>query len=107
MAVARFDVYLVSLDPTVGAEIRKTRPCLVVSPDQSNRTLRTVLVAPLTSGGRPYPTRVACDFGGHHSMIAIDQMRAVDIRRLVRRLGTIDEATADVVLRVLAATFAR
>ena len=107
MALARFDVYLVSLDPTIGSEIRKTRPCLVVSPDEANRTLRTVLVAPMTTNGRLYPTRVACEFAGQEGMIALDQMRAMDRARLVRRLGAIDEATAEAVLHVLATTFAR
>ena len=83
----RFDVFLIGFDPTVGREIRKTRPCLVVSPDEMNRHLGTVLVAPMTTGGQAYPTRVACRFRGKSGFIALDQIRAVDRARLVRRLG--------------------
>lgn len=103
----RFDVFLVALDPTVGSEIRKTRPCVVVSPDALNRPLRTVLVAPMTSGGRAYPFRVACTFGGTDGQVALDQMRTVDRSRLVRHLGQMDAETADAVLDRLQAFFAR
>src|SRR5258707_10220184 len=93
MAVNRFDVYLINLDPTVGSEIRKTRPCLVVSPDEMNHHIRTVIVAPMTTKGRSYPTRVRCRFGGKTGQVVLDQMRAVDTARLVRRLGRIDQRT--------------
>src|SRR2546428_13102826 len=82
----RFDVYLLNLDPTVGSEIRKTRPYAVVSPDDSNRHIATVLVAPLTKQGKDYPTRVKCQFQGKEGRIVLDQLRAVDKMRLVRRL---------------------
>ena len=106
VAVNRFEVYLVNLDPTVGTEIRKTRPCLVVSPDEMNRHIRTVIVAPMTTKGRPYPTRVRCRFRGKTGQIVLDQMRAVDTARLVRRLGRIDRRTGDAVLALLQEMFA-
>jgi mRNA interferase MazF len=106
MVVQRFDVYLVNLDPTVGSEIRKTRPCLVISPDEMNRWIRTVIVAPMTTKGRPYPTRVACEFQGKQGQIVLDQIRTVDKRRLVRRLGSVDEITRVSVLATLAEMFA-
>ena len=99
VSVRRFDVYLVSLDPTVGAEIRKARPCVIVSPDESNDTLNTVVIAPLTSTLHSYPTRIRLRFQGKNGEIAIDQMRAVDKRRLIRRLGAI---TADTQKRLTA-----
>lgn len=103
----RFDVHLVELDPTAGSEIRKTRPCLIVSPDEMNRHLRTVMIAPMTSVRRPYPTRVDCSFQKVQGQVALDQLRAVDRRRLVKRLGTIHPATQDKVLDVLREMFAR
>ena len=106
MAVNRFEVYLVSLDPTVGSEIRKTRPCLVVSPDEMNHHIRTVIVAPMTTKGRPYPTRVRCRFGGKTGQVVLDQMRAVDQARLLRRLGRIDRRAGSAVLAVLQEMFA-
>lgn len=101
VAVNRFEVYLVSLDPSVGSEIRKTRPCLIVSPDEMNRHIRTVMVAPMTTKGRPYPTRVRCRFGGKTGQVVLDQLRTVDIARLVRKLGRIDKRTGSAALAVL------
>lgn len=106
MVVKRFDVYLISLDPTIGSEIQKTRPCLVTSPDEMNRFIRTVIVAPMTSQGTSYPTRVACRFQGKQGQIALDQIRTVDKTRLVRRLGRIDKQTQTEVLSVLSEMFA-
>jgi len=106
VVVRRFDVYLVSLDPTVGTEIQKTRPCLIVSPDEMNQYIRTVMVAPMTTRGRHYPTRVLCEFQGKQGQIVLDQMRTVDKSRLVRRLGRLDEATQQEVLAVLQEMFA-
>jgi len=105
-AVSRGDVYLVALDPTRGREIRKTRPCLIVSPDELNHHLRTVIVAPMTTAGRPYPWRPPCRFGGRAGRIALDQLRAVDTERLVRRLGRMAAPTLDVTLGVLQEFFA-
>jgi len=106
MAVNRFDVYLVTLDPTVGSEIRKTRPCAVVSPDEMNHHIRTAIVAPMTTKGRPYPTRVACRFKAKDAQVVLDQLRTVDQARLARKLGRLDAATARRVLSVLAEMFA-
>lgn len=107
MVVSRFEVYLVNLDPTIGSEIQKTRPCLVVSPDEMNRWIKTVIVAPLTTGGQTYPTRVACTFECKTGQIVLDQIRTVDKSRLVRRLGQIDEQTQSEVLDILADLFAK
>lgn len=106
MVVRRFDVYLANLDPTVGSEIQKTRPCLIVSPDEMNRYVRTVIVAPMTTKGRPYPTRVACSFEGKEGQVVLDQLRTVDKTRLVKRLGSIGDRTQEEVLSALAELFA-
>jgi mRNA interferase MazF len=104
-AIRRGLVYLVDLDPTRGSEIRKTRPCLVVSPDELNGRLRTVIVAPLTSSGKPYPFRVSCHFAEKDGFVVLDQLRTVDQMRLVKSLGSIDEATLAQVFDVLAEMF--
>lgn len=106
MVASRFEVYLVRLDPTEGREIRKTRLCLVISPDEMNRHIDTVIVAPMTTRGRPYPTRVAARFKGKTGQIVLDQIRTVDKARLVRRLGRIDDESAESVLALLAEMFA-
>lgn len=93
-APQRDEVWLVSLDPTRGAEIQKIRPCLVVSPDETNESLRTVIVAPMTTVKRSYPTRVAVRFQGKSGQIALDQLRSVDRQRLLQRLGTISPSAA-------------
>jgi mRNA interferase MazF len=105
-AVVRFEVYLVDLNPTVGAEIRKTRPCVVVSPDEMNRHISTVIVAPMTTKGRPYPSRVPCTFRGKAGQIVLDQLRTVDKARLVRRMGQLSRQTQKDVIRALAEMFA-
>jgi mRNA interferase MazF len=106
MVVKRFDVYLINLDPTVGSKIRKTRPCLVISPDEMNRFIRTVIVAPMTTKGAQYPTRVTCKFQGKQGQVVLDQIRAVDKARLVRRLGKVSQQTRAEVLSVLNEMFA-
>ena len=106
MGIARFDVYRVELDPSVETEIRKTRPCLVVSPDEMNRHIRTVIVAPMTTKGRPYPTRVACRFQGKQGQVVLDQIRTVDRTRLVEKLGRLDKKTGTKVLSLLQEMFA-
>jgi mRNA interferase MazF len=106
MVVERFEVYLVNLDPTVGSEIQKTRPCLVISPDEMNRRIATLIVAPMTTKGRAYPTRIPCNFRGKEGQIVLDQIRTVDKSRLVRRLGTIEKTIQIEVLSVLAEMFA-
>ncbi len=104
--IKRFDVYLVSLDPTRGSEIKKTRPCVVVSPDEMNKHIRTVIIAPMTTKGKSYPTRVSCVFDGKKGQIVLDQIRTVDKTRLIKHLGTLDQVTAASVLQVLQSIFA-
>jgi mRNA interferase MazF len=106
MVVKRFDVYLVNLDPTVGSEIRKARPCLIISPDEMNQHIATVIVAPMTSKGRDYPTRVNCTFKGKKGQVVLDQIRTIDKIRLHQKLGTLDKKTQTGVLSVLAELFA-
>jgi mRNA interferase MazF len=104
--IRRFEIHLVALDPTQGSEIRKTRPCVVVSPDEMNRHIRTVIVAPMTTASRPYPTRVPVRFQGKDGQIALDQIRTVDKSRLTRRLGSLPSAvqrkTADTLVEMFA-----
>ena len=102
--VNRFDVHLVQLEPTRGSEIRKTRPCLVISPDEMH-SLRTVIIAPMTTKGRAYPSRVPVEFQGKHGFIVLDQIRTVDRERLVKKLGQIDVTTGAAVLSVLQEMF--
>ena len=104
--VSRFDVFLVNLDPTIGSEIKKTRPCLIISPDEMNRHIRTVIIAPMTTKGRPYPTRVTCRFKGRSGQVVLDQIRTIDKERLMKKLGRIDRRAAEAVLLVLAEIFA-
>ena len=107
MVIARrFDVVLAQLDPTRGSEIRKTRPCVVVSPDELNQALRTVIVAPMTTGGRAYPWRVPVSFDRRDGHIALDQLRTIDGVRVIRILGRLDDGTAERTLQVLAELFA-
>lgn len=102
----RGEVYLVALNPTRGREIRKTRPCVVVSPDELNEHLRTLLVAPLTTGGHPYPFRVPCRFQERQGHIVLDQIRAIDTSRLIQPLGGIPPVTLTAVLQTLREMFA-
>ena len=104
--VSRGDIFLVELNPTRGSEIRKTRPCVVVSPDELNAHLRTFIVSPLTTGGHPYPFRVNCRFEGKDGHVDADQLRTVDRDRLVKRLGRLSETTLNELLGVLQAMFA-
>jgi len=106
VGVSRFDVFLVDLDPTIGSEIRKSRPCVVVSPDEMNRYVRTVVVAPLTTSGRPYPSREQTHFAGKDGQVVIDQLRTVDKGRLAQRLGALEPREAATVLEVLREFFA-
>ena len=101
----RFDVYLINLDPTVGREIKKTRPCLIISPDEMNEYLSTVIVAPMTSRLRNYPSRVTCIFQGTEGQIVLDQIRTVDKIRLIKKLGVIDDQSQYEVIQVLQEMF--
>ena len=105
--ISRGDIVIVNLDPTVGGEIQKTRPCVVVSPDELNWNLRTYIVAPMTTGGFSYPFRVPCRFKGKSGHIVLDQMRTIDRNRLVRPLGKLSESTLANVLETIQEMFAR
>ena len=106
MVVNRFDVYLINLDPTVGSEIQKTRPCLIISPDEMNRHIQTVIVVPMTSAGKKYPTRVSCTFKKKKGQIVLDQIRTIDKTRLIKKLGSINPETQLDVISVLQRLFA-
>lgn len=106
MVIPRFEVYLVDLDPTVGSEIQKSRPCLVISPDEMNAHIATLIVAPMTTRGRDYPTRVPCQFQGKDGQIVLDQIRTVDKSRLMKKLGVISLEAQKQVLVTLAEMFA-
>jgi mRNA interferase MazF len=106
MEVKRFEVFVVALDPTVGREIRKSRPCVVISPNEMNAWISTVIVAPMTTKGRNYPSRVSCTFKGKQGQIVLDQIRTVDKSRLVKSLGRIDSRAATQILSILGEMFA-
>ena len=106
MVVKRFDIFLVNLDPTIGSEIRKARPCLIISPDEMNNFIATVIIAPMTTKGRDYPTRVPCTFKRKSGQIVLDQIRTVDKIRLIKKLGTIDVDTQEKIFSTLAEMFA-
>jgi mRNA interferase MazF len=106
VVVKRFEVHLVNLDPTIGSEIKKTRPCLIISPDEMNRHINTVIIAPMTTKGKSYPTRVECKFQGKQGLIVLDQIRTVDKQRLVKRLGKVTSAIQADVLKILGEMFA-
>lgn len=105
-AVNRFEVYLINLDPTQGSEIKKTRPCVVISPDEMNRHIRTVIIAPMTTKGRNYPTRVNCTFEKKEGQVVLDQIRTVDKSRLIKRLGVLANSTREEILHILSEMFA-
>lgn len=104
--IRRFQVFLVNLDPTIGSEIKKKRPCLVVSPDEMNQHIRTVIIAPMTSKGRNYPTRINCTFQSVSGQIVLDQIRTIDKSRLVKKLGTISSSAQKKVIAGLVEMFA-
>jgi len=106
MVANRFDVYLINLDPTIGSEIKKTRPCVIISPNEMNRHIRTVIVAPMTTAGKEYPTRIPCVFQKKKGEIVLDQIRTIDKTRLARNLGTLDSETQVKVISVLQRLFA-
>lgn len=106
LVVSRFDLYLVSLDPSRGHEIHKTRPCVIISPDEMNSHIGTVIVAPMTTKGRDYPTRIPLTFQRKKGQVVLDQIRTVDKTRLVKRLGKLDTNTAAKTLAVLQEMFA-
>ena len=107
MVVRRFNVFLVNLEPTIGSEIQKTRPCVVISPDEMNQHIATVIVAPMTTKGKKYPTRIGCQFKGKSGQIVLDQIRTIDKTRLVKKLGQITQDEQKRVLDTLAEMFSR
>jgi mRNA interferase MazF len=104
--VKRFDVFLVSLDPTIGSEIKKTRPCVIVSPDEMNAYIQTVIIAPMTTKGRDYPTRIQLTFQGKRGQIVLDQLRTIDKTRLAKKIGTISDMTSKKLCATLQEMFA-
>lgn len=105
MEVSQYDIFWVNLDPTVGSEIRKTRPCIVISPDEINTNIRTVVVAPLTTVSRNYPTRIPVVIGGKKGWIVIDQIRTIDKIRLQKKIGSAGQQTAIKIKQVIKETF--
>jgi len=101
MVVNKYEVHLIDLDPTKGHELQKTRPCLIISPDEMNRNIGTVIIAPMTTKSHNYPTRVELEFQGKNGWIVLDQIRTVDKTRLIKKLGTIEEKTIQEVKNVL------
>jgi mRNA interferase MazF len=91
MVIRQYEVYLITLDPTVGHEIKKARPCLIISPDEMNKNISTVIIAPMTTQSRFYPTRIPLKFTGKEAWIVLDQLRTVDRKRLIKKLGEIDQ----------------
>jgi len=106
MEINRFEVHLVNLDPTVGHEIKKTRPCLIISPNEMNHNISTVIIAPMTTKGRNYPTRISCSFQGKNGQIVLDQIRTIDKRRLVKKIGLISKNAQTKTLNLLHEMFA-
>lgn len=107
MVMSRFDIFLVNLDPTIGSEIRKSRPCVIISPEEMNKYLNTILILPMTTVRRNYPTRITCRFKGKTGEIVLDQIRAVDKARLIQKLGTLNEELQNEVLIALQEMFSR
>jgi len=105
MVINRFEVYLVNLDPTLGSENQKTRPCLIISPDEINHHIATVIIAPMTTKGRDFPSRVKCTFEGKDGQIVLDQIRTVDKIRLVKKVGKISDDAQKEVLTILMEMF--
>ena len=107
MEIKRFQVYLINLDPTIGHEIKKTRPCLIVSPNEMNLNIGTVIVAPMTTKGPNYPTRVMSSFQDKKGQVVLDQIRTIDKKRLIKKLGSIDSKSQNKVLDILQEMFAK
>lgn len=102
---SRFEVYFVNLDPTIGSEIKKTRPCVIISPNEMNHNISTLIIAPLTSKLKNYPTRVPCKVEGKQGQIVLDQIRTVDRSRLVKKIDTLNKTTQKKVLNILKEMF--
>ncbi|MCX6170852.1 MAG: type II toxin-antitoxin system PemK/MazF family toxin [Ignavibacteriales bacterium] len=102
---SRFEIYYVNLDPTIGSEIKKTRPCVIISPNEMNHHISTVIIAPLTSKLRNYPTRVPCKVEGKQGQIVLDQIRTVDKVRLVKKINTLNKISQSKILSILKEMF--
>ncbi len=107
MEYKRFEVYFVNLDPTIGSEIKKTRPCVIISPDEMNRNINTLIVAPITSKLRKYPTRIGCKIEGKQGQIVLDQIRTVDKIRLIKKVDKLNKKIEEYVIKILAEMFSR
>src|SRR3972149_4287288 len=105
LVISRFDIYLINLDPVIGHEIRKTRPCVIISPDEMNQHIGTVIVAPMTTKGRDYPSRIPLTFKRKKGQIVLDQIRTIDKTRLVKRLGKLDKNVSAQTLQILREMF--
>jgi len=105
MIVQQYDVFIVNLDPTVGREIKKTRPCVIISPDEMNRYLDTVVIAPITSQSKNYPTRVMIDLEGQKNWVVIDQIRTIDKSRLTKNIGSLSQKETSTIKHVIRETF--
>lgn len=101
MVIRQYEVYLISLDPTIGHEIKKARPCVIISPDEMNKNISTVIIAPMTTQSRFYPTRIPLKFAGKEAWIVLDQLRTVDRKRLIEKLGEIDQKTINQVKSII------
>ena len=101
MVVSQYDIFLISLDPTIGHEIKKSRPYVIISPDEMNKYISTVIIAPMTSKSHSYPTRVPIEFMGKNGWIVLDQLRTVDKKRLIKKFGRLDQKTTDKIKSVI------
>jgi mRNA interferase MazF len=101
MVIIQYEVYLISLDPIIGPEIKKSRPCVIISPDEMNKNISTVIIAPMTTQSRFYPTRIPLKFAGKEAWIVLDQLRTVDRKRLIEKLGEIDQKTINQVKSII------
>lgn len=101
MVVSQYDIFLISLDPTIGHEIKKSRPCVIISPDEMNKYISTVIIAPMTSKSHSYPTRIPIKFMGKNGWIVLDQLRTVDKKRLIKKFGRLDQKTTDKIKSVI------
>ena len=97
----QYDVFLISLDPTIRHEIKKARPCVIISPDEMNKYISTIIVAPMTSRSHSYPTRIPIKFKGKEGWVVLDQIRSVDKRRLIKKLGRIDQETINTIKSII------
>jgi len=101
MVIRQYEVYLISLDPTIGHEIKKVRPCVIISPDEMNKNISTIIITPMTTQSHLYPTRISLKFAGKDAWIVLDQLRTVDRKRLIKKLGKIDQKTINQVKAII------